>query len=541
MTRIQILTAALTLLIAACPLAAPIHFAIVSGELETVARLLDEDSTLLELPDSDGSHPLHVAAYYDELEIARLLLKRGADVNATDPDNSSPLHYAAYRGNVDVARLLVENGASLSHRDVGGNTPMLSAARSGSIEMMAYLVEQGGSLDDHTDHGSTLLHLAVVRGHPELTRYLLEQGVDVNRVVDSIRAPLAILRAINFGNAEIARILLEHGADMSYIEPNYGHSFLHRTAIRGDSAMARALLDHGADVNALDKAGKPPLYYAVRYANPTVADLLRSYGAKFDEPEESVNISDMLSGEVKEKDAVVWYLAHSGWAVRTANHFLVFDYFLPPSNPDIPTLANGRIVPEELKDQKVVVFSSHSHSDHYDSYILDWQKAIPNITYVFGHEPKAEIDYTYTAPRTEHTFDGVKVRTIAATDAGVGFLVELDGLVIFHAGDHASGKVELHPEYTDEIDYLADINVPIDIAFMPVTGCSLGTPESVREGVAYALMKLNPKVYFPQHAMDSEYLFISHADFVRERGYHGLIGLTENSGDHFEYRSQHLQ
>ncbi len=540
MTRIAIITAVLITMVSIGAAAADIHYAVVSGDIETVTRLLDEDPSLIELPDGDGSLPLHTAAYYGDLDMTRLLIERGAEIDAGDNDNSTPLISAALRGHLEIARLLVEQGASVSHHDNYGNSPMMSAARSGNVELIAYLIEKGGSIEEQTEHGSTLLHLAVVRGHPEMTRYLLEQGIDVNISPDPVRAPMPIIRAFNFGNTEIARILLEFGADIDYADPNYGYSFLHMAAIRGDSAMARIFLDFGADVSKLDKTGKPPLYYAVRYSNPTVAALLRGQGAEVGEQEVEEK-QDLLSVDVETKDAVVWYLSHSAWAVKTANHFLIFDYYIPPLNPDIPSLSNGRIVPDEIKDLNVVVFSSHEHGDHYDSYILEWQEVIPEISYVFGHEPKVETEYLYAAPGTEHALGDITIRSIPATDAGVGFLVEVDSLTIFHAGDHANGKDELQAEYTDQIDYLANLDTPVDIAFLPITGCSLGTPETVRKGVAYALKKLNPRVYFPQHAADSEYLFLKHADWVRQQGYQGQVGCAQNSGDNFHYCFQMLQ
>lgn len=529
------------MLISISTMADDIHYAVVSEDIETVTRLLDEDPGLINQRDNDGSTPLHIAAYYGDLKMSRLLVERGADIDAGDNDNSTPLISAAMLGHLGVAQLLVEKGASVSHRDRYDNSPMLSAARCGNVELIAYLIEKGGDINDQTEHGSTLLHLAVVRGHPEMTRYLLEQDIDANISPDPVRAPMPIIRAVNFGNTEIIRVLLEFGADLNYVDPNYGYGFLHMAAIRGDSAMARAFLDYGADISRLDNAGKQPLYYAVRYANPTVAALLRSHGAELGQPEDEVVKTDMLSCEVDAKDAVVWYLSHSGWAVKTANHLLIFDYYIPPCNPDVPALSNGRIVPDEIKDLNVVVFSSHEHGDHYDSHILQWQEVIPEITYVFGHEPRAETDYLYSAPGTEHIVDGIKISTIAATDAGVGFLIEVDGLVIFHAGDHSNGKDELQAEYTDQIDYLASLGKPIDLAFLPITGCSLGTPETVRKGALYALQKLSPKVYFPQHAVDAEYLFLKHADWVRERGYQGQIGCAANSGDSFHYCCQQLQ
>jgi len=30
--------------------------------------------------------------------------------------------------------------------------------------------------------------------------------------------------------------------------------------------------------------------------------------------------------DVKEKEAIIQYLSHSGWAIKTQNHILIFDY-----------------------------------------------------------------------------------------------------------------------------------------------------------------------------------------------------------------------
>lgn len=541
MFRILLLMIALGLLMAIGVAAEPIHDAAASGDLETVRQLLDRDPALANLPDITESLPLHLAAFNGHLEMVRLLVERGAGVSAGDGDNTTPLICAAMRGHLEIAMFLVEHGASVNERDDYKNTPMLAATRIGSVDLVSYLAEQGASVNERTGHGSTLLHIAISRGHAGLTRHLLQRGVDVNAIPDPIRAPLPLLLAVGSGNTEITRILLEFGADAGYVDESYGRGFLHLTAIRGDSAMAELFLNHGADIGALDNAGKSPLYYAVRYSNPTVARLLRSRGAELDEPESQVRTPDLLWPKIGEKEAVVWYLCHSGWAVKTANHFLIFDYFDAPHNPDIPCLANGGVNQAEIKDLKVAVFSSHEHIDHYASTVFSWQDVIPDITYILGHQPAVGTDYVYAAPRTDHTLDDMRIRTITASDAGVGFLVEVDGLVIFHAGDHANGQIGLHPPYTNEIDYLADLNVPIDLAFLPITGCGLGTPESVREGVIYALEKLTPRVFFPQHLMNVEYRLREFADDLKKNRFTVQIGCAENSGDCFHYRSQQLQ
>ncbi len=99
--------------------------------------------------------------------------------------------------------------------------------------------------------------------------------------------------------------------------------------------------------------------------------------------------------------------------------------------PDEKLLANGHIRPEELKGLPVFVFVTHDHGDHFDRQILEWKKAVPDLTYVFGFEPQGVDGAVSLAPRTQRTIGPLAVTTIQANDAGVGFAVAVDGLTIF--------------------------------------------------------------------------------------------------------------
>ncbi|MEE9442359.1 MAG: ankyrin repeat domain-containing protein [candidate division Zixibacteria bacterium] len=519
--------------------AAPIHDAAAAGDIEKVKKLIEDNPTSAGSFDNVRLLPIHWAALNGHLEVVRLLIEQGTGVSAGDGDNTTPLICAVGRGHLDVVKYLIQQGASVDERDNYGNTPMLSATRSGSVEVVAYLAEHGGNLDEKTEHGSTLLLICISRNHPELARYLLERGADVNACPDPQSLP--ILRAVREGKTEIVEILLEFGAPVDYIEEKYGRSFLHLAAIKGDSAMAKLFIDHGADINKLDNAGKPPLFYALKYSHSTVVKFLKIKGAERDDGNAQMGNTNLLSCELKNKEAVVWYLGHSGWAVRTANHFLIFDYYIRDTQPDIPCLANGWIIPEEIKDLNVIVFSTHEHSDHYSSKIFVWKNDIPNISFVLGHKPNVDEDFLFTPPRSNHSIDDINIKTIASIDAGVGFVIEVDGLVIFHAGDHSNGKAEIDSDYTVEIDYLAELDLDIDLCFLPISGCQLGTPETVRKGVIYALEKLAPRAFFPQHLVHVEYLFREFVNDLHSNGFTVQAGCAENGGDSFLYCNQRLQ
>jgi len=77
------------------------------------------------------------------LDVARLLLDRGADINAKNKNGWTPLHLAARDGHVYVARLLLERGADAGVRDNKGRTPLDVARYTGHAEVVRVIEEYG--------------------------------------------------------------------------------------------------------------------------------------------------------------------------------------------------------------------------------------------------------------------------------------------------------------------------------------------------------------------------------------------------------------
>ena len=88
-------------------------------------------------------------------------------------------------------------------------------------------------------------------------------------------------------------------------------------------------------------------------------------------------------------EVIVWYLGHCGYAIKTENHLLIFDYIELEEQPNERALDKGFVDPEEIKDLNVSVFVTHSHVDHYDEIIFSWEKVVKNIRYFFGWKAKA--------------------------------------------------------------------------------------------------------------------------------------------------------
>ena len=207
--------------------------------------------------------------------------------------------------------------------------------------------------------------------------------------------------------------------------------------------------------------------------------------------------------------AEIWYLYHSGFAAKTPSHFLIFDYYKDtPFGPD-RGLAGGVIDPEEIMDLDVLVFSSHKHGDHFSSKIFAWEKKIKNIKYILScdiRSPKMPADALSVSPGKTYTVSGAKIKTLRSTDAGVAFLIEVDGLTIYHAGDlnwwHWEGEPErdnllMAKNYKEQINSMKGMH--IDIAFVPLDP---RLEKQYLRGLDYLMQTADVKAVFPMHFWD---------------------------------------
>ena len=203
------------------------------------------------------------------------------------------------------------------------------------------------------------------------------------------------------------------------------------------------------------------------------------------------------NGSIEKGQAEVWYLYHCGWAVKTSSALMIFDYWERMERPEQPSLANGFINPEEIKDLEVYVFTSHSHGDHFDERILEWKRVIPNITYVFGRPAdEAQGHEAFREDRVTKSIGPLKVQNIFHKFDGIpesAFLIEVDGLTIYFSGDHGNSPGALHPVYKDNIDYVSGLAEKFDLVFLSI----FGSP--TYDGELYAIEKFKPRVIFPMH------------------------------------------
>jgi L-ascorbate metabolism protein UlaG (beta-lactamase superfamily) len=205
------------------------------------------------------------------------------------------------------------------------------------------------------------------------------------------------------------------------------------------------------------------------------------------------------------------YLYNSGFTVETENNLLIFDYCLDEALMGVKNRRNGTVGIEDLRINKdVLVFSSHSHSDHFNPVILEWRKVRPDINYILSSDIGIDIEVEsnndklyHLSAKEELRLKDVSIKAFGSTDIGISFLVRVDGVDIFHAGDlnwwhwwDEPDKENLKAEkmFKLEIEKLRGNNV--DIAFFPV---DQRLKSYYFFGGEYFIKEMTPKIFIPMH------------------------------------------
>ena len=198
------------------------------------------------------------------------------------------------------------------------------------------------------------------------------------------------------------------------------------------------------------------------------------------------------------QEANIWFLGHCGFAVQTLHYFLIFDYVEEHlrnayRQPDNPSLSTGYIRPEEIKDLKVRVFTTHEHGDHYDPVIFDWTNHIADIEYFFGWRATNNTEHHHLiGHRASWQDEDMEIHTINSNHSGVpevAYLVMVDGLAIYHNGDYQGN-------YQEDVSYLKTMSDSVDLAFL---SCVWQEQWTYHRVTLELITGLQPNAAFPMH------------------------------------------
>ena len=281
----------------------PLLFAVRQGHAESVDALLNAGADVNQLSAGDKSSPLIMAVINGHFDVARTLIDKGANVAAASANGVTPLygvlnvewapkalypqpraHMQQQLGYLELAKLLLDKGADpnarlkmkvwysgysfdLSGVDEIGATAFWRAAYASDVAAMRMLVAAGAdpNLPTMKPAGRArfgdMLEQREVKdlsglpevpiGGPSVMPLHAAAGVGYGEGfgANSHRfAPTGMMAAVKY-------LVDELGADVNAAD-HEGNTALHHAAARGDNEMILYLVSKGVNVKAVDREGR---------------------------------------------------------------------------------------------------------------------------------------------------------------------------------------------------------------------------------------------------------------------------------------------
>ncbi len=239
-----------------------VHSAARLNRVAELAAMLDSNPTLVNARGGDGQTPLHFAG---SVEVAALLLEKGAKIDARDIDHESTPAQYMLRDRLEVAKYLVGQGCQ---------TDILMAAAIGDLDSVRQHVtrqpesiyttvcnrhfpktnpESGGSIYMWTLGLFKTAHAAVHENQAVADFLLAHTPIDLELVI-----------AAQMNSLERVLELLKTDKQLQFANDQLTSTALHWSAWHGSTPMLRALIEQGAPLEVRDaQYGMTPLGWAM--------------------------------------------------------------------------------------------------------------------------------------------------------------------------------------------------------------------------------------------------------------------------------------
>lgn len=118
----------------------PVFKTIADGDMESMRNYFEVEGVSLELEDQHGMTPLMHASWKGRQEVAKYLIKQGADPNGGNHEhNYTCLHFAGLAAKPEICSLLMEAGAKTHHTNSVNRTAAAMAAFVGNHDCVAVI------------------------------------------------------------------------------------------------------------------------------------------------------------------------------------------------------------------------------------------------------------------------------------------------------------------------------------------------------------------------------------------------------------------
>lgn len=288
--------------------------AIKNNDLQLVKQYLAQGIDPNCFTENDEVTPIFIAAYMGHTEVAKELLKAGADLNVKDNYGNTPFALAAKKGHINMLNLFIDSGKleinrkknttlspfyiaayyghdkilkslinkmDVNHQDENGYTQLHLAVENEDLKVVEALLKAGANPNVRDKHGNTPFLLAAKDDNIEMMNLLIDSGkLELNVQSNTNLSPLLIAAYYNYIEIVERLIMGDHPGNKMDINSRNINGFTHlQIAVENNFIeVVELLLKAGADPNIEDNNGNTPFPIAAQDGNIEMMNLLINSG-----------------------------------------------------------------------------------------------------------------------------------------------------------------------------------------------------------------------------------------------------------------------
>lgn len=258
--------------------------AIKTGDLEIIKERI-ESRQIQEKYTHGGMSALHIAARYGQIDIARELLKSGADIEQTTSESSSGFHHDItasanathltinFTNDRELLNLLIESKANINLADSSGSTPLSLTIQNKKFDMSKIILQNPEAKFDEALTPQVFSYI-LENNDVDLLQLIINKSANNKNLAFENKSLLC--HAVQAENFEISKTLIDAGADVNFVYEK--ESVLYYAIKHGCTDIAEALIEAEADVNFKSRS-EPLLHYAIKKGNLDIIKALINAGA----------------------------------------------------------------------------------------------------------------------------------------------------------------------------------------------------------------------------------------------------------------------